>query len=121
MASFAQISTSYLSSPFFIHLSHTQVIGRMYTAAPNQGERFYLRLLLLHVPKATSFQDLRTVNGEVFDSFKAAALALELLEDDNVWIKCIEEAATVQMPAALRYLFTTLLEFCELKDVRKVQ
>ena len=88
----------------------------MYTAAPNQGERFYLRLLLLHVPCATSFENLRTVNGEMFDTFKAAALALELLEDDTVWIKCMEEAAAVHMPAALRNLFATLLEFCELKD-----
>ena len=88
----------------------------MYTAAPNQGERFYLRLLLLHVPGATSFQDLRTVDDVIFDTFRGAALARELLEDDTVWVKCMEEAATVQMPAALRNLFATLLEFCELKD-----
>ena len=88
----------------------------MYTAAPNQGERFYLRLLLLHVPGATSFRDLRTVDDVVFDTFRGAALVRELLEDDTVWVKCMEEAATVQMPVALRNLFATLLEFCELKD-----
>jgi hypothetical protein len=33
-----------------------------------------------------SFEDLRTVNGQVHPTFKAACLALGLLEDDNQWI-----------------------------------
>ena len=38
-------------------------IGRMYNVHPNQGELFYLRLLLNHVRGATSFEHLRTVDG----------------------------------------------------------
>ena len=34
-----------------------KVIGRMYLCSPSEGERFYLRLLLLHVKAANSYQD----------------------------------------------------------------
>eukprot|EP00798_Chlamydomonas_sp_ICE-L_P027773 gene27773-17913_t len=35
-------------------------IGRMYSCSPTEGERYYLRLLLNHVPGALSYADLRT-------------------------------------------------------------
>ena len=35
-----------------------QVLSRMYLVSPRRRERFYLRLLLLHVSGATSFEDL---------------------------------------------------------------
>lgn len=38
-------------------------VSRMYIAHPSQGERFYVRLMLLHVRGAQSWQDLRSVNG----------------------------------------------------------
>ena len=41
----------------------------MYAAQPKEGERFYLRSLLLHVAGATSFEDLRTVDNSIFDTF----------------------------------------------------
>ena len=39
------------------------VIPRLHTTNPRDRELFSLRLLLLHVPGATSFEYLRTVNG----------------------------------------------------------
>jgi hypothetical protein len=45
-------------------------IGRMYFVNPREGERYYLRLLLCHVPGATTFVDLRTHDGEVHPTFK---------------------------------------------------
>ena len=45
----------------------------MYLCNPSEGERFYLRLLLLHVKGACGYQDLLTFNGTVFNSFKEAA------------------------------------------------
>ena len=39
-----------------------RAIGRLHTATPSEGPRFYLYLLLLHCPGATSFEDLATVN-----------------------------------------------------------
>ena len=50
-------------------------LGRMYYAHPNSGERFYLRTLLCAVKGATSFEDLRSVNGVVLPTFQAACLA----------------------------------------------
>ncbi|KAG5730839.1 hypothetical protein E4T56_gene6402, partial [Termitomyces sp. T112] len=41
-------------------------IGRMYFASPQQGERFYLRMLLTVVTNATSWADLRTVNDDQY-------------------------------------------------------
>jgi hypothetical protein len=37
-------------------------IGRMYFVQPSEGERYFLRLLLHHVPRATSFEDLACTN-----------------------------------------------------------
>jgi hypothetical protein len=45
-------------------------IGRMYMVCPREGERYYLRLLLCHVPGATTFNDLRTHDGELHPTFK---------------------------------------------------
>lgn len=45
-------------------------------------ERYSMRLLLHHQPGATSFNDLKMVNGDAHASFQAAAIALGLLEDD---------------------------------------
>src|SRR5258705_13432815 len=42
-----------------------EIVARMYTVSVKDEERFYLRLLLLHVPGATSFESLRTLNGAV--------------------------------------------------------
>ena len=38
-----------------------RVIGRLHTATPSEGPRFYLYLLLLDTPGAKSFEDLVTV------------------------------------------------------------
>jgi hypothetical protein len=48
------------------------VIGRMYFAHLSAGERFYLRLLLTIVKGLESWEDLRTVDGQVHLTFKAA-------------------------------------------------
>lgn len=85
-------------------------IGRMYFAGPAAGERFYLRTLLTVVPGATSFEDLRTVDGVVCPTFQAACLARGLLEDDNEWELCLEEAAVMQTGHQLRQLFATILK-----------
>ncbi|XP_027102649.1 uncharacterized protein [Coffea arabica] len=38
-------------------------IGRIVSASPTEGERYFLRLLLTHVKAPTSFDDLKTING----------------------------------------------------------
>ena len=86
----------------------------MYTTNPSQGERHYLRLLLHHIPKATSFTDLkRSPDGVVHRTFKENALALGLLESDEEWDECMSEATISFMPKQLRSLFITILIFGE--------
>ncbi|UYV66597.1 hypothetical protein LAZ67_4002252 [Cordylochernes scorpioides] len=84
-------------------------IGRMCSVNPKDSERYHLRLLLLHVAGAQSFEDLRTVDDIVFSTFKEAAQRRGLLADDSEWDACLAEAALFQMPCQLRQLFATIL------------
>uniref|UniRef100_A0A453CJP2 ATP-dependent DNA helicase n=1 Tax=Aegilops tauschii subsp. strangulata TaxID=200361 RepID=A0A453CJP2_AEGTS len=93
-------------------------IGRIVSAHPAEGERYYLRVLLNHVTGATSFQDLRTVNGIVYSTFREAAERRGLIESDNTINECLDEAKVFHMPSSLRRLFATILVFCEPSNVR---
>jgi hypothetical protein len=84
-------------------------IGRVYFAGPAAGERYYLRMLLHIVKGPTSWEHLRTVNGITYDSFKAACKALGLLEGDDRFDKCLQQAATLQTGRELRQLFVVIL------------
>ena len=95
-------------------------IGRIYMVSPKEGERYYLRMLLLNVRGATSFKDIRTVDGITFDTFKAACIARNLLDDDIEWVKCMEEAATIKTGKQLRQLFAVLLLNCDLTSPKKM-
>ena len=90
-----------------------ETLARMYIVNPLDRDRFHLRLLLLNRRGPQSFQDIRTVDGVVHETFTAAAVALGLLEDDQAWRDCLTESATLDAPRQLRYLFVTILVFCE--------
>jgi hypothetical protein len=81
-------------------------IGRMYSVCVQSDiERFCLRLLLLHVTGATSFDDLKSYDGRVCASFKEAAQKRGLFEDDATWDMTLHEAASEKMPRQMRDLF----------------
>ena len=67
----------------FPGVKETHILGRVYTVNPCQGECFYLRLLLHHIRGPQSFAHLRTVEGNLYSSFREACLRLGLFEDDN--------------------------------------
>ncbi|PWZ33301.1 ATP-dependent DNA helicase PIF1 [Zea mays] len=92
-------------------------VGRIVSAHPAEGERYYLRVLLNHVTCATSYVDLRTVDGVTLPTFREAAERRGLLESDNTLDECLTERALFQMPSALRRLFATILVYCEPSDV----
>jgi hypothetical protein len=110
------------------HQSHTwhkrqrqqDAIARMYTVHPKDGERFMLRVLLMHVAGAKSFEDLRTYKGHIYSSFWAAAQARGLLKNDAEWINCLKEANELQHPQHLRYLFAMILCCCNPSDPRRL-
>ncbi|KAG2596891.1 hypothetical protein PVAP13_5KG209907 [Panicum virgatum] len=103
----------------WIKRQHGFKIGRLYYVNPAEGERFYLRMLLMIVKGATSYADLRTYNGTVYETFKEACAARGLLNDDNEWYNTFEEATKWATPSQLRDLFVTMLTFCDLKDERE--
>ncbi|CAG8484696.1 5830_t:CDS:2 [Acaulospora morrowiae] len=76
------------------------------------GEIFYLRLLLIVIRGPQSFNHLKTVNNITHPTFKDACLALGLLEDDEEWIQCLEEAAVIYSGFQLRLLFAVILIHC---------
>ncbi|OAD81559.1 hypothetical protein PHYBLDRAFT_139104 [Phycomyces blakesleeanus NRRL 1555(-)] len=51
---------------------------------------------------ATSFQNLWTVEGQLYETNQAACQALGLLIDDKEWEKCMEEAKSYELPYSLR-------------------
>ncbi|XP_062232985.1 uncharacterized protein LOC133930365 [Phragmites australis] len=93
-------------------------VGRIVSAHPAEGERYYLRVLLNHVSGATSYDDLRMVDGVILPTFREAAERRGLIEADNTLDECLTEAELFQMPPSFRRLFATILVFCEPSDVR---
>ena len=69
-----------------------KVISRIYSVHPNEYERYFLRTLLLHKCGAKSFEDLRTIEGKTYITFKDACNSLGLLSDDNEWHNILVEA-----------------------------
>lgn len=91
-------------------------IGRIYAVYPSDPETWYLRLLLNHVTGATSFEHLRTFHGRIYESFRSAALARGLLENDHYLEATMAEAYESMMPSYLRRLFGILLATCQPSD-----
>jgi len=97
-----------------------KTIGRMVSVSPKDVERYHLRLLLCFVKSPKSFEDLRTVDGRVFPTFQEAACVRGLLEDDQEWRRCMQEATVFRMPQTLRYLYVTILTSCSPSDPRLI-
>lgn len=93
-------------------------VGRIVSVHPNEGERYYLRVLLNHVRGTTSFKDLMTIGNHIYSSFCEAAERRGLIDSDNTIDDCLKEAESFQMPSSLRRLFAIILVYCEPKDVR---
>ncbi|CAH1412990.1 unnamed protein product [Lactuca virosa] len=84
-------------------------IGRIHSVSPKLGEAYFLRILLNKVKGPKSFEEIRTVNGELCSSFKDACYNLGLLDDDKQFIDAIKEASLSGYGFYLRFLFVTML------------
>jgi len=71
------------------------------------------------VKGAKSYEDIRTYNGVTYETFKEACAARGLLKDDKEWYDTFNEAANWATAAQLRYLFFTMLVFCNLQDEQR--
>ncbi|CAF3519622.1 unnamed protein product, partial [Rotaria sp. Silwood1] len=86
-------------------LQGENVIGRMYSVSSSDVERYHLRLLLLYTPGACSFDDLKTVDGQVCQTFMEAAKRRGLLCDDTEYEKCICSDFGIPSPTSVPYSF----------------
>lgn len=68
-----------------------------------------MRLLLNIQVGCTNYDDLRTIDGKLYDTFHDACFALGLLSDDREFVEGIKEAVTFASGSYLRKLFVTLL------------
>ncbi|XP_019195824.1 PREDICTED: uncharacterized protein LOC109189666 [Ipomoea nil] len=84
-------------------------IGRIFYVPPATGEIFYLRCLLNKIRGSKSYEDIRTVNGVQYDSFRVACYARGLVDDDKEYVDAIDEASHWASADQLRRLFVTLL------------
>ncbi|KAI7943289.1 hypothetical protein MJO29_013133 [Puccinia striiformis f. sp. tritici] len=90
----------------------SDAVGRIYYASINEGERYFLRLLLLNRRGAISFVDLRTVDDHVHPTYRAAAEALGLLISDRHYERSISEASSWMLGDGLRNMFCIILVHC---------
>ncbi|CAN1242015.1 ATP-dependent DNA helicase PIF1 [Linum perenne] len=92
------------------------VIGRIASIPPRSGDVFYLRMLLTKIPGALSFEQLRTVNGHLYQTYQQACQALGLLSNDTEWNDVMMEVSHWGMPSFIRSTFVSLLMFCNVSS-----
>ncbi|XP_053152157.1 uncharacterized protein LOC128344988 [Hemicordylus capensis] len=98
-----------------------KVIGRMYSVnLTTDQERYCLRLLLLHVPGATSYGNLRSVDGTEHPTFQEAAKTRGLINDEKVWESTLKDAAQYNMPQQIRELFAYICVFASLQNMQEL-
>ena len=121
---YREISTHYRfdskSRQWKLSKRRSHVLERIYSVRVQDTERYCLRLLLINLPRAQSFQHLLTVNGELYSTFKEAAFASNLLSDDSAWVHAMAEAAAFQMSGALRQFFVNICVHCAPTNARNL-
>lgn len=98
--------------PGYVNVYSTDALGRIYTIHPSNDECFYLRLLLVNVHGPTSFEFLRTVNGELCATYREACQRLHLLEDDIHWDHTLADAVISSTAHQIRSLFAIIISTC---------
>jgi hypothetical protein len=73
-----------------------RIIGRLHSANPNEGQRFYLYLLLLHVRGPTCWQQLVGEGGK--GTHQQKAVELGLCANDEEYTKALDSAVQSNMP-----------------------
>lgn len=96
---------------------YEDIVVRTHSISPQDTERLYLKAILAVKAGAKSFRDLRTVNGQVYETFREAASKLNLLNDDQIWIDTLAEATAITCSSVkLVRLFSHMLIHCPLVE-----
>ena len=85
------------------------LVGRLANASPNPGELYYLIILLTKVRGPTCFDDIKKVNGVVYESFMDACEVWGLLDDDIEFFNAINDVAQWSIGHSLRKLFVMMI------------
>ncbi|XP_074323750.1 uncharacterized protein LOC141660662 [Apium graveolens] len=96
------------------------VIGRLVEVHSSSGELLYLCMLLIRIKVAVCFDDLKTVNGHIYNSFHEACAALGILQNDQQWHKAIAKNAHTSMPPQLRAMFVNILVYSPISHPRSL-
>ena len=88
----------------------------MHSASPNEQERFYLYLVLLHAKGARGWTELKAKAGTPDPTWRQVAEAMGLVDADDEYERALIEAAALQSPSRLRTFFAHLVLQCELRD-----
>lgn len=87
-----------------------QAVGRVYSVSHHNVELFALRRLLSIVKGAVSFEDLATVNGFAYPTFREACKARGMLADDAEIMAAMQEIVdTTVSVSVIRRQFVMLL------------
>jgi hypothetical protein len=87
-----------------------QSVGRVFGVSHFNAELFALRRLLSIVKGAVSFEDIATVDGVVYDTFRSACLARGMMNDDAELEAALREMVeTVVSLSSIRRHFARLL------------
>ncbi|TMS34338.1 hypothetical protein L596_001960 [Steinernema carpocapsae] len=86
-----------------------KTLVRVQSVLPRDRVGFALRLLLLTRPGPTSYQWLRTVNGVEHNTFAQAAIALNLMESDSLWLRTLQDASNDYKDKQFRRFFAQLM------------
>ncbi|XP_071688933.1 uncharacterized protein [Rutidosis leptorrhynchoides] len=97
-----------------------ECIGPIVYSHPASCECYYLRILLNILRGPRSFEELRTVDGKIHETFKDACFAYGLINDDREWTQAISEARLWASGAQLRDLFVTILLICDVTNPLKL-
>jgi len=93
-------------------LTPPETIGHLITIHPSQDKAFCLQLLLLHQKGHKTWEDVCTIEGVVYPTYKAACIALDLIENDSICIESVEEACQIHLPPVCQSLFIFILTEC---------
>ncbi|KAE8740957.1 hypothetical protein FOCC_FOCC013531, partial [Frankliniella occidentalis] len=91
--------------------SNRHTIGRLspFVGTDFNSELYHLRLLLCNRTDVTGFDNIKTVEGQVHPTFKAACVALNLVENEEEMRLLMDELVLEQFPSTIRKTFATLL------------
>ena len=92
-----------------------RAISRLVKVCHHDHEWFHL--ILLYVSVGAGYDDLKTVNGIVHNTFKETSVARDLIPDNQLWIDSIKEAVANQMPRQfMKHMFSYMLVFRNIND-----